>query len=92
MRPRVQGRREPVGRATSVSHLAQVFLILGPELRLPRDTPSTQQLPDKLGWFVTLLRKKDFERKKVRNLKIMEEALGICVAKQVPGTYMSPGD
>ena len=79
MGSRVQGRREPVGRMTNVSHLAQVFLILGPELTLPRDTPSTQQLPDKLGWFITLLRKKDFERKKVRNLKIMEEVLGICV-------------
>lgn len=79
MGSRVRGRREPVGRVASVSHLAQVFLILGPELTLPRDTPSTQQLPDKLGWFITLLRKKDLERKKVRNLKIMEEVLGICV-------------
>ena len=49
MGPRVQGRREPVGRVTSVSHLAQVFLILGPEATLPRDTPSTPPTPRQAG-------------------------------------------
>ena len=58
MGPRVQGRREPVGRVTSVSHLAQVFLILGPEVTLPRDTPSTPPTPRQAGKVYHLLKKK----------------------------------